>query len=225
MKKVLALLIILIVIIGVLVVGSQNNKTTNVNSESDVTVGSEENDAETTVQREEPLSREDFYLYKEVFDGSGYTYRQDGQILTIFHEGNETEIESEFIYDENGMLKMVKDQYFGDAYFDYVYFGDFYVGEATYERGDVSLRYTYDDNYTLVKREQIRGSDIITYEALYNEDGNIIKTVESETGWHTIVKKFNDKGVLIREEEYSNDGELIFFADYDSKGILKKENG
>ena len=224
MKKFLVIVLVCFLVFGAFLVGNK----TNINIDNEPAVSTKIND-ENTYQiteankedfseenKNQNLSREDFYLYKEewLYDG-GYTYREDGQILTI---ENGSGIEAEFTYDENGLIETASDNSFGSAHFQYDFIDGCYVGYAYFDESDTALRYTYDDNYRLILREEIYGSDVVSYEILYNYDGFVFRTIEKD--WLMTVKNYGENGMIIEELIYNNDNELTEEKLYDSDGKM-----
>ena len=224
MKKFLIIVLVCFLVFGAFLVGNK----TNINIDNEPAVSTKIND-ENTYQiteankedfseenKNQNLSREDFYLYKEewLYDG-GYTYREDGQILTI---ENGSGIEAEFTYDENGLIETASDNSFGSAHFQYDFIDGCYVGYAYFDESDTALRYTYDDNYRLILREEIYGSDVVSYEILYNYDGFVFRTIEKD--WLMTVKNYGENGMIIEELIYNNDNELTEEKLYDSDGKM-----
>lgn len=237
MKKVFVVLLALILVVGVFVFCTvmgvdktetiRNNILTSNESKFETTKESATSNIETSTSNkveEKPLTQADFYLYKqlcnEIEDGFAervYTYREDGQVLTIVEAD---ELRAEYHYDENGMLQYAWNSHWGEAYFYYEYSDGMYIGTGTYEGRDVLWQYIYDDNYNLITEKASNDSESRIKEIIYDENGNMRRTIE--TSWITVVKNFNDEGVLIDVLTYDENGALIEQEEYDSVGRLSE---
>lgn len=178
-----------------------------------IQVSEQENN--TTEYVTKPITKADFYLYKKGSDNLGYyTYREDGQLISIADE-------TTYYYDENGLIQTGEDLYFGKVVFSYEFIDNCYIGTAMIKsREGAYLRYIYDNEYRLLKTEQINNSSVVySYEYYYDYYGNIQKIIEKDEFGKT-VKLFDSFGNAVSEHTYNSYGDLIEISEYDADGKL-----